>query len=165
MAFLPLSPFALSALIGLLALLSFSILTNAATNEPVVFPPSGKVPPIDSPQVREWLSGIDLSGAPNIVPNTAQPGNPPTCPTKIPEGVCDWACGGCSADDVVECPIKNEWAPTFDNGPTEATQKLLEALRSLQAKVTFFLVGGNVAKYPEIVQLQDHDEHHLASHR
>ncbi|KAG0340996.1 chitin deacetylase [Podila horticola] len=107
---------------------------------------------------------MDLSGAPDIAPNTAQPGDPPVCPTKIPEGVCDWACGGCSADDVVECPVKNEWAPTFDNGPTEATQKLLEVLRSLQAKVTFFLVGGNVAKYPEIVQLQDHDGHHLASH-
>ncbi|KAG0019010.1 chitin deacetylase [Podila clonocystis] len=137
---------------------------NGAANEPVVFPPFGKVPLVDSPQVRQWLSEIDLSGAPSIVPNVAQPGNPPVCPTKVLEGVCDWVCGSCSADDVVECPVKNEWAPTFDNGPTEATKQLLEELDDLRVKATFFLVGGNVARYPEIVKKQAKARHHLGSH-
>ncbi|KAG0025787.1 chitin deacetylase [Podila clonocystis] len=164
MVFLRLAPIALFALVGLLALPSFSIPADGATNEPVVFPPFGKVPPVDSPQVRQWLSEIDLSDAPSIVPNKAQPGNPPVCPTKVPVGVCDWVCGTCSADDVVECPVKNEWAPTFDNGPTEATKQLLEVLDDVRVKATFFLVGGNVAKYPEIVKQQAKARHHLGSH-
>ncbi|KAF9291528.1 chitin deacetylase [Mortierella antarctica] len=158
------SPFTISALVGLLAMSSSSILTHGAPNEPVVFPPSGKVPPVDSPQVRQWLSEINLSGAPNIALNTARPGNPPDCPTRVREGVCDWACGGCSADDVVECPVKNEWAPTFDNGPTEATPQLLDFLQEMDVKATFFVVGGNAAQYPKMIMRQDDDGHQLGSH-
>ncbi|KAG0083279.1 chitin deacetylase [Podila epicladia] len=164
MVFLRLSPFTISSLVGLLALSSSSILTHGALNEPVVFPPSGKVPPVDSPQVRQWLSEINLSGAPNITLTTAQPGNPPECPTKVREGVCDWACGNCSADDVVECLDKNEWAPTFDNGPTKATPRLLDFLKKVDVKATFFVVGGNAAKYPETIMRQADDGHQLASH-
>ncbi|KAF9328069.1 chitin deacetylase [Podila minutissima] len=154
MVFLRLSPFTIYALVSLLALSSSSILTHGAQNEPVVFPPSDKVPPVDSPQVRQWLSEINLSGAPNIALNTAQPGNPPECPTQPTR----------AADDVVECPVKNEWAPTFDNGPTEATPQLLDFLKEMDVKATFFVVGGNAAKYPETIMRQDDDGHQLASH-
>ena len=40
---------------------------------------------------------------------------------------------------------------TFDDGPIpEVTPWVLEQLEAFQAKATFFCVGDNVAKYPEI---------------
>jgi len=78
-------------------------MADGATNEPVVFPPVDKVPPVDSPQVHQWLSGCSRDPT-----EYTQPGNPPMYPSKVPDGVCNWLCDGCSADDVVDCPVKNE---------------------------------------------------------
>lgn len=40
---------------------------------------------------------------------------------------------------------------TFDDGPTpEVTQEILHLLNAYQAKATFFCVGNNVAKHPEL---------------
>jgi peptidoglycan/xylan/chitin deacetylase (PgdA/CDA1 family) len=42
---------------------------------------------------------------------------------------------------------------TFDDGPTpEVTPWVLETLKKFDAKVTFFCIGKNIAKYPEIFQ-------------
>lgn len=41
---------------------------------------------------------------------------------------------------------------TFDDGPSENTVELLDILDEYDAKATFFLVGTEVDKYPELVQ-------------
>jgi peptidoglycan-N-acetylglucosamine deacetylase len=54
-----------------------------------------------------------------------------------------------------------EFALTFDDGPDpKYTPLLLELLKRHGAKATFFLVGSNAEKYPELIQ-RIHDEGHL----
>ena len=59
---------------------------------------------------------------------------------------------------------------TFDDGPTpEITDWTLDILRQYKAKATFFCVGNNVEKFPEIFQniideghaIGNHTYHHL----
>ena len=54
---------------------------------------------------------------------------------------------------------------TFDDGPTpEVTEFVLETLASYKAKATFFCIGENVLKYPDIYQkILDH-EHAVGNH-
>lgn len=39
---------------------------------------------------------------------------------------------------------------TFDGGPNEYTLKILEILKDFEAKATFFVIGKNCQKFPEI---------------
>lgn len=59
---------------------------------------------------------------------------------------------------------------TFDDGPTpEITEWTLTTLKKFNAKATFFCIGANVVKYPEIFQkiinqghaIGNHTHHHL----
>ncbi|KAG0346972.1 chitin deacetylase [Podila humilis] len=133
---------------------------RSTTNEH--YPAPGVVPSVTSPEVLQWLSEIDLSAAPDIRTNT---GEPPECPETVQDNVCYWTCDDCSADDVVECPNKNDWGLTFDDGPTpQVTPDLLQFLDEKNVKATFFLVGGNVVQYPDLVLQEAKAGHHLASH-
>lgn len=50
---------------------------------------------------------------------------------------------------------------TFDDGPdAHYTEELLDLLKRFDAKATFFVVGANAEKYPEVVK-RIHDEGHL----
>ncbi|MDQ0090065.1 peptidoglycan/xylan/chitin deacetylase (PgdA/CDA1 family) [Paenibacillus anaericanus] len=56
---------------------------------------------------------------------------------------------------------KDNFALTFDDGPDPIyTPKLLDLLELYGAKATFFVVGSNAEKYPELVQRM-HEEGHL----
>lgn len=56
---------------------------------------------------------------------------------------------------------KDKFALTFDDGPDPMyTPKLLDLLELYGAKATFFVVGSNAEKYPELVQRM-HEEGHL----
>lgn len=56
-------------------------------------------------------------------------------------------------------------ALTFDDGPYPPyTQQLLEVLRQKQVKATFFMVGENAAKHPQIVKMVLADGHQIALH-
>ncbi|KAF9102854.1 chitin deacetylase, partial [Mortierella sp. GBA35] len=135
-------------------------LTTAAVNI-AEFPATSAVPPVNHPQVQQWLSEIDLTGAPSIPLNV---GDPPDCPAEVNPEACYWTCDDCSNDDVVECPDKNVWGLTFDDGPTSATPELLTFLDQQQVKATFFLIGGNVVQFPDMVVREAAAGHHLASH-
>ncbi len=52
-------------------------------------------------------------------------------------------------------PSKPMIALTFDDGPRPDTMRLLDALEKNHARATFFLVGKDVIKYPEVVQKMD----------
>ncbi|KAF9924138.1 chitin deacetylase [Linnemannia zychae] len=139
-----------------------SIFTSvAAAINKADYPPSSAVPSVDHPQVKQWLSEIDLKGAPKIPLNV---GEPPDCPDKVDDGVCYWTCDDCASDDVVQCPERNVWGLTFDDGPTSATPDLLAYLDQQNVKATFFLIGANVIQYPDIVVKEAAAGHHLASH-
>ena len=56
-------------------------------------------------------------------------------------------------------------ALTFDDGPSaKLTPKLLELLAAHHIKVTFFLIGENVAENPEIVAREVREGHEVANH-
>jgi len=56
-------------------------------------------------------------------------------------------------------------ALTFDDGPYHPyTQKLLAVLEEKQVKVTFFMVGNNASKNPEVVTLVTSKGHEVALH-
>jgi peptidoglycan/xylan/chitin deacetylase (PgdA/CDA1 family) len=54
---------------------------------------------------------------------------------------------------------------TFDDGPTpEITNWTLNVLKQYDAKATFFCIGNNIAKHPEIFQNIIIDEHAIGNH-
>lgn len=68
---------------------------------------------------------------------------------------------GESAEPLQEQGEKKKVALTFDDGPhPEYTPKMLAALKEKNVKATFFLLGEEVEKHPEIVK-QIHEEGHV----
>lgn len=60
---------------------------------------------------------------------------------------------------------KNEIALTFDDGPhPEFTPKVLEILKQFNAKATFFVIGKNAEKHPELVQQIIAEGHDIGNH-
>jgi len=56
-------------------------------------------------------------------------------------------------------------ALTFDDGPhPESTPRLLDILRTYDAKATFFMVGKSARRYPEIVKRVDAEGHAIGNH-
>jgi peptidoglycan/xylan/chitin deacetylase (PgdA/CDA1 family) len=54
---------------------------------------------------------------------------------------------------------------TFDDGPVpEATPWVLDCLKEFDAKATFFMVGDNVRKHPEVYQRVLQEGHRVANH-
>ena len=54
---------------------------------------------------------------------------------------------------------------TFDDGPTEkVTEDLLNILSHYKVKATFFCVGTNVAKHPDIYTKIIEQGHHIGNH-
>lgn len=54
---------------------------------------------------------------------------------------------------------------TFDDGPIpEATPFILQTLRDYQVKATFFMVGDNVRKHPELYEQIVADGHQVGNH-
>lgn len=54
---------------------------------------------------------------------------------------------------------------TFDDGPIpEITPWVLKQLAKFQAKATFFCVGDNISKYPEIYDAVLQEEHRIGNH-
>lgn len=98
------------------------------------------------------LDFIDFSKIPNHP--VRQPG---TCP--LVRDQCSFDCFNCAShDDVYTCPKLSQ---TFDDGPSPYTTKLL---RKLQNPSTFFTLGINVVRYPEIYRQLVDNGHLLGSH-
>ena len=61
--------------------------------------------------------------------------------------------------------LKKKVAITFDDGPNaEFTPILLEGLKERNVKATFFLLGKEAEKYPEIVEQMHKEGHLVATH-
>ncbi|WP_296315818.1 polysaccharide deacetylase family protein [Winogradskyella sp. UBA3174] len=60
---------------------------------------------------------------------------------------------------------KKEIYLTFDDGPTvEITDWVLQTLKGFEAKATFFCIGNNIEKYPEIFQNIITEGHSIGNH-
>ncbi|MFJ2621292.1 polysaccharide deacetylase family protein [Glutamicibacter sp. NPDC087344] len=64
----------------------------------------------------------------------------------------------------VDCTVSKCVALTFDDGPGEYTERLLDELAEAKAPATFFMVGNNVGKYPQTLQRMVAEGHELGSH-
>ncbi len=59
---------------------------------------------------------------------------------------------------------KKRVAFTFDDGPTKYTPQLLDLLKERNIKITFFLQGQNISRYPETVKRAYAEGHLLGNH-
>lgn len=98
---------------------------------------------------------------------------PPPEPEVCGNGKCLYpeTCGNCADDcgpcqtvgvgDVTrQCINENDWALTFDDGPSDVTDDLLDILRAKEAKASFFVVGNRIswsaAQFLQRAQSQGH---------
>lgn len=62
-------------------------------------------------------------------------------------------------------PLPHTVALTFDDGPHPTfTPQVLDILKKYQIKATFFVVGMNAEKYPDLIKAIYADGHHINSH-
>lgn len=66
--------------------------------------------------------------------------------------------------DEVNCQEVACVALTFDDGPGEYTDALLDELAESHAPATFFVLGKNVGRYPEAIRRMVQDGHQVGSH-
>lgn len=114
-----------SACLELANHLSFLLHATAALLNPANYPPLDKVPPTDSPEVKQWIAGLysifylslmdpseqnfeDVASTgvviPNISPTVA--GGCPANPQAVADDAnrCWWTCGGCTQKtDITTC--------------------------------------------------------------
>ncbi|CAO3565402.1 unnamed protein product [Mortierella alpina] len=127
------------------------------------YPKPRKLVSIYHPRVQQWLKEIDLSGAPDVALGPVDPTNCTIRPPPAPED-CNSSCGSCTDDDVVACELPNTWGLTFDDGPRNTTEPLLDFLKAHKLKATFFVMGSNAVQFPEVLKREVAEGHHIASH-
>ncbi|KAI9005578.1 hypothetical protein DFJ74DRAFT_612480 [Hyaloraphidium curvatum] len=66
--------------------------------------------------------------------------------------------------DFKQCINPAHFALTFDDGPAQHTERLLDTLKAAAAHVTFFVIGQNVQDYPAVVARAFAEGHQIASH-
>ncbi|MDR2820099.1 MAG: polysaccharide deacetylase family protein [Desulfovibrio sp.] len=59
---------------------------------------------------------------------------------------------------------ENLCALTFDDGPCRYTPQLLDSLREYGIPATFFLLGGNAERYPDVVRRMIEEGHEVNNH-
>ncbi|KAF9653920.1 hypothetical protein BDM02DRAFT_3216331 [Thelephora ganbajun] len=130
------------------------------------YPKLDTIPPIDSPEVQQWIAEVQASGIqiPSFSPTVA--GGCPTNPQAATDpSRCWWTCGGCVRDtDISSCPTKDTWGLTYDDGPAYYTPNLLNYLDEHSLKSTFFVIGSRAASLPALLQSEYMAEHHISVH-
>lgn len=72
---------------------------------------------------------------------------------------------GTLQETIAEDSLEKKVAITFDDGPNEDyTELLLQGLKERGVKATFFLLGKEVEKYPEIVKNIEDEGHLIGTH-
>ena len=71
-----------------------------------------------------------------------------------------------AADGAAQIPAETNYvALTFDDGPRRGTtDRLLEGLKERGASATFFLVGEEAERYPELVKRMQAEDHQVGNH-
>ncbi|GAA5894606.1 hypothetical protein JCM6882_004860 [Rhodosporidiobolus microsporus] len=144
-------------------------LPSIAQLNPANYPELDRVPDVNSPEVQQWLSEIDMDNVPDIAPTglngCSNATNADAVANAGEDGTCWWTCGGCTrATDITFCPTKADWGASFDDGPSPYTPRLLNLLNSQDLKSTFFIVGSRAISRPEMVQTEYMMGHQLSIH-
>jgi peptidoglycan/xylan/chitin deacetylase (PgdA/CDA1 family) len=63
-----------------------------------------------------------------------------------------------------DCTKEKCVALTFDDGPGQYTDTVLDALADHDAKATFYLLGSNVGNFPDTVERMAEDGHEIGNH-
>lgn len=122
-----------------------------------------QIPPVDSPEVKQWISQINWNAVPTFSKTTGECAGSPEASND--KSRCWWTCGGCTrATDITECPDKYTWGTSFDDGPSPFTPLLLNYLNEQNVTTTFFVVGSRVVSYPEILISEYMAGHQLSIH-
>ncbi|TYB38800.1 polysaccharide deacetylase family protein [Actinomadura chibensis] len=102
-----------------------------------------------------WLSTfapgaerVELTAAHGRGPDHKAPKRPPEPPKPPPP----------------DCARAKCVALTFDDGPSESTAELLDILAARKVRATFFLIGENVVKRPDLVRREHDAGHEIADH-
>lgn len=124
------------------------------TQEPTVIP---SVAPTEVP--------TNIPTPTNTPAPTLAPTNTPT-PTATPSPTLTIAPTNTPTPTITTTPtpIMKYTAFTFEDGPTEYTPILLELLKKYNVKATFFVLGEQVEKYPEITKQIYADGHEIGIH-
>lgn len=111
-------------------------------------------PGVDPPYIP--LDFIDFQKIPKHIP-AHESGQCATLANNF--DTCSFDCHNCvSSDDVYTCP---QLSQTFDDGPSVATPKLLDSLKS---KATFFILGINAVRLPDVYRNTVERGHVVGSH-
>ncbi|KAI8373360.1 hypothetical protein BD560DRAFT_350940 [Blakeslea trispora] len=125
--------------------------------------PSGTTKPTPKP---EWVALVKDDPALNIKANILTPDG--IIQNADPTGnntYCNWTWDGCvKPTDIVHCVDPKVWGTSFDDGPYEITRELLKYLKSIDRKVTFFVVGKQVIMWPEVLKEAYDQGHEIGIH-
>lgn len=140
--------------ISILLALSTSIL-NVEAQLKGKYPLVDKPPPVDA----TWTALVDQSKlikAPLRVPGQCNP----------VDTYCVWSCTNClrTESDVQNCPDKKDWALTYDDGPSNNSLTVLDALDARGIKATFFAIGSRVYENPQILKKIVDSGHQIGVH-
>lgn len=64
----------------------------------------------------------------------------------------------------IDCAVQPCLALTFDDGPNEQTPALLQTLAAQDVKATFFMLGSQAVKHPDIVRWVVREGHEIGNH-
>ncbi|KAI0927537.1 hypothetical protein AcV5_008050 [Taiwanofungus camphoratus] len=141
-------------------------LPNALSVEPSNYPALDVTPPTDSPEVQQWIQEVQNSGV--YIPDipVTQPGGCAANPEAMANtSNCWWTCGGCvRSTDITDCPAKNTWGLTYDDGPSPYTPDLLAYFDEHDLHSTFFVIGSRAISRPAMVQDEYMAGHQVAVH-
>jgi hypothetical protein len=124
------------------------------------FPPPNVPPPVNP----AWNSyyGISSGVGPTVKMPLDTP-DYPTCPTS--RDGCDRSCYICDRDDdITICPAAKDFGMSFDDGPSESSLLVLDALKELNVQATFCVLGSQVIKFPDILKRMYMEGHTICAH-
>ena len=130
------------------------------------YPPLDQIPDTNSPEVQQWIKEVKESGVqiPDYPQNVAG-GCPANLAAAQNKEQCWWTCSGCTRPtDISDCPEKNTWGLTYDDGPAPYTPDLLKYLDEVDIKSTFFVVGSRVLSFPHMLQYEYMAGHQISIH-
>ncbi|KAL7412612.1 hypothetical protein BDY24DRAFT_392090 [Mrakia frigida] len=134
-----------------------------------VYPMQDHVPAIDTPEVLGWLSKIDFSTVPSYQPNLNSTGDGlcvanPAASTDAANRKW-WSCGQhIGANDIEGCAAAKTWGLSYDDGPSDYSQALIEYLGSKSLKATYYIIGSRALERPNVIREQHMLGHELAAH-
>ncbi|TPX46438.1 hypothetical protein SeLEV6574_g03238 [Synchytrium endobioticum] len=145
---------------------------NAGICLPGQWPVTNRIAPV----IPEWVASIDLLGLPTATKRPSSQQFGVSCDPTLTDyygvnGVCDFTCVGCTRSmngsvggEYNLCPGKRDWALTYDDGASNNTVPILDNLKALGIKATFFVIGSRVLQRPDVLLRAYNEGHQICLH-